>query len=657
MTRIPPAIRALAVALVLFTLCVSRGFTGLERVREKLVERPIEPAGNTVSVQTDRLDRLAAIGQPLAVVARIEAEADVMVTIEVDGRPVCTRPAGRGDRRLDCVTGPLDPHAGVHRVNITAPGGPWRLDSLEIATHHGNTTGLFYFVVIPQLSRAYTSVGWPASAVLAVLFGLAAALLPAWPLGRVAFGVYRVLAGLALLLTVVVVASPWVTSFRVVLSLGTCIALASLVLAPQLASALWWLTRVIPRPTLGVVVVRALAVALCAVLPFWMLVSSRLDRWYGGNYSGFLQISERDFEANPLFADRPDVRAQVLRQPGGGYDGQFNYYIAFDPLMRTFAGDPAQYRAVVDAVPYRFGRIGLAWAAVGLSAGRWPLYPRTMSWLLLAAIGCLAFTVAAAAQTEAWSPALGLLTVVVPGFWRSVQTTLPEPLAAALLVLGIVAALRRSWRAAAFCCALSLLVRETGVIAVGGLFLLAYRRDGSRQAATFLALAALPVVLWRVYVGAVIFPDWGLRGFLDHPADLTVPFTGFVHMWRAIADGTYMVGTKATTIAGVLYPALLIMALGLSLASAWLSPGPIGIAALGYSLIGVSLNYPMIWVDLGNGQRGTYEVFVLLLLATLYARPHRALTRAFAIFWAAACLYVFWGTFEAESVLGGLGLI
>jgi hypothetical protein len=85
-------------------------------------------------------------------------------------------------------------------------------------------------------------------------------------------------------------------------------------------------------------------------------VRYQLRNDYHGNYSGFLQLSEDTFDSNPLVRDRPDIRRSLLLRGDNGYDGQFMYYMTFDPFMRRFDS----YRTVVDYPPYRFGRIGFS---------------------------------------------------------------------------------------------------------------------------------------------------------------------------------------------------------------------------------------------------------------------------------------------------------
>jgi hypothetical protein len=59
----------------------------------------------------------------------------------------------------------------------------------------------------------------------------------------------------------------------------------------------------------------------------------------------------------------------------------------------------------------------------------------------------------------------------------------------------------------------------------------------------------------------------------------------------------------------------------------------------------------------GNGQRGTYEVFVALAVSTIDIRQYPpALRVSLSALWCAAAAYVFYGAYSAEFIRGALGL-
>jgi hypothetical protein len=107
--------------------------------------------------------------------------------------------------------------------------------------------------------------------------------------------------------------------------------------------------------------------------------------------------------------------------------------------------------------------------------------------------------------------------------------------------------------------------------------------------------------------------------------------------------------------AGVTYPLLLTGGLLLAAALAIAAPSAVNVAAVCYALIAVSLNYTMIWEHVGNGQRGTYELFVALALSVLAIRTYPpALRVALVLFWCAAAAYILYGAYDAEYIRAAL---
>jgi hypothetical protein len=79
------------------------------------------------------------------------------------------------------------------------------------------------------------------------------------------------------------------------------------------------------------------------------------------------------------------------------------------------------------------------------------------------------------------------------------------------------------------------------------------------------------------------------------------------------------------------------------------SPGGMTFAAVGYAIASLSLNYDRSWVDVGNSERVTYELFVVLAAITAgireYPRPLRVAT---VCLWCAVGAYTLYGSYDAE---------
>ncbi|MFN7981110.1 MAG: hypothetical protein U0Q11_04575 [Vicinamibacterales bacterium] len=645
---------------ILTLVAAERTFTRLERVRVKVLEStlPHNPAGQ-VEVAPD-LTPFVSLAQPLALISRISNTSgeSVPLALEVDGNVACATIArARSVYRLDCIA--YFSKSGDHSITIKGPPDrAWNIDYLEVASHFGNTTDIIDSVILPSGSSAYGQLTTSAIIVtwLGTLVLIALSRKATGSRARIASNTLSVLS--ALILTSAL-ASPWVTQYEVVLSVPTYWLLVTLPAFPFVTIKLWQLAKPARQGRIGVAAAyRPAIVAVVVLAGFTAFMQAKRRTEFAGSYSGLLRISRVMFDGSTLLKQRQDVRSTLTLREDGGYDGQFAYFVTFDPLMQALAERPMEYRTVVDAVPYRFGRIGFSWLTQIVSLGQWRLFPTAMVWLVIVGTAACAFALSLMAECQGKSPALGALVLLVPGFWESVQNVLPEPIAAALVVSGIFAYTYDRFLASALCLAASLLVRETGVVFVLCLTAWLAPRRGWRTALVFIACALLPVALWRVHVAAVIFPDWGIRGLLDQPADLSMPLSGFGQLWKVASSGAYLGGSAEMRRAAFALPPVLIG--GWILTVVWLfkSRTPVALAGAIYGLIAVSLNYDMIWVHVGNGQRGTYEVFLslMLLLTDSSVRSSRALTLATGVLWSVAAVYVVFLSFDAHLIRSALHL-
>lgn len=657
--------RALAAVLLVAGACgvlATRAFESFDRIRVKVVETPVAAERGSVRIVTGAIAGLARLSQPIALVAHVAGHGvstgDAAgqgvgggdISILIDGMPVCrTQLPARASRRVDCrVTtwGSSD----RHEVRVDGPDASWSLGYLELATHHGHAGGANYVVILPRDSSHYRPATITFTALTAAVFVALLLFVAPTPFPRWAAYLHRTLAIAILTLVAAIVIAPWVSSYKVVIWTWTCALWLALLLLPRTWTVARWLIggRAIPNGRWRQVA-RPAIVAAGVLVAFWMVMNTQLRAAHNGNYSGFLIITRSHFEANPLVNTRDDIRSTLKLFDEGEYDGQFMYYLAFDPLMRTFRHDPSRYRLVVDAVPYRYGRIGFSALTRLIAGNRWQTYPATMMWMILVSIGASAFLLALAAQDAGGTPLAGALVLVIPGFWRSMQAALPEPLAAALLLAGALALVRERWRVGAALFAASLLVRETGLILVTSAVVALMFSRQERRAVSIWLMAIAPVVLWRLYVAWTIYPDWGIQGLLDQPVEFGWPFRGLLELWSVVRQGTYFPGNPAMARAAVWYPVVLMAAAGTAVALAIRSPGGMTLAAVGYAIAALSLSYSRSWIDVGNSERVTYELFVVLAAITAGIRDYpRPLRIATVCLWCAMGAYTLYGSYDAE---------
>jgi hypothetical protein len=276
--RIPPlqtvlflpmnTLRAGLLAGVCCLVLATRVFVAFDSVRIKVVEAPVAAIAGVVRVGTTG-KRVNGLRPPFALIARIrhDSTGEQVFSIRVAGRTVCNPTVrGRATRRIDCVVAEGWDHTIDHDVTIEGPLIPWTLDYLELATHHGNSTGVLNLFVLPAASDRYAPPG-PGSFLLGLtLTGLL--LLPRASLtsGPMSF-IYGAITALVATLFTLVLIAPIVSPYRIVLSAWTYAGWTCLLQGQVIAS--WvqraantiWHARGVPDRRLA----WALSVAVCAL--------------------------------------------------------------------------------------------------------------------------------------------------------------------------------------------------------------------------------------------------------------------------------------------------------------------------------------------------------------------------------------------------------
>jgi len=251
-----------------------------------------------------------------------------------------------------------------------------------------------------------------------------------------------------------------------------------------------------------------------AVAVFATLVGRFWHPCYG--FTKFLMLDERAARAgvhelrdNPVYVYGED----------GGYDGRYYVQIAFHPGL-----DAPDLAGGMDNFSYRARRIlgsALAWVLAGgapcriagtyaaLNLGVWFVLAGLL-WRLLAVTGW-----------RSWLAWAGLLFSA--GALHSVRLALPDLLGATLLAAMMLLAERQRRSAAFGALALAGLARETTLAAVVALWAGPWRAPHAwLRNLGRVALVALPLVLWLVYVHLKAGPlDSGVSNF-------SWPFVGWV---------------------------------------------------------------------------------------------------------------------------------
>jgi hypothetical protein len=242
-----------------------------------------------------------------------------------------------------------------------------------------------------------------------------------------------------------------------------------------------------------------LAVVLLAAVALTALLTARIAT--AGGPSGLVV-------AGDAFVTTRSIK---VNEHSTGYDGQFVYRLTLDPFThRTTDGG-----VTLDNPPYRQQRLGLPLLAHATHL------PPSVALIVINALALLAATWAGAtlAKRHGRHAAWGLLLGLSPALVVAVTRDLTEPLAAALLLLGLVAWPEHPWRAATLFTG-AVLTRETTLAVLAGLGAYAlWQRRPKQVAALLVPLAAF--LAWQAHLRQV----WGTWPFRSNNDNVGTPFT------------------------------------------------------------------------------------------------------------------------------------
>jgi hypothetical protein len=274
----------------------------------------------------------------------------------------------------------------------------------------------------------------------------------------------------------------------------------------------------------GMVVVLTLAVYLIVLMAFLQ----------GHNFAlgALIHVGSR-FVSSPSSLGSVPVIADSY-----GYDGQFFYRLALDPLYKDAALSPR-----LDSPAYRQQRILYPLLVRALSLGNKDLVPFVMVGINLVSLGFLAWLGAEYAVRSGRSPAWGLFLSLYPGFLFSFLHDLPEPMAVAFLLAGLLAIRTRRPLLASAALMLAIQTRETVVVAAMAIWAAWLWRAAGRNlpptesdAAGALRwhAASLPLAVFVLWQMVILF-RWGHPSLVEGRGHIGVPLFGIAGaVWKLL---------------------------------------------------------------------------------------------------------------------------
>jgi hypothetical protein len=267
---------------------------------------------------------------------------------------------------------------------------------------------------------------------------------------------------------------------------------------------------------------RPAAAALIATLAALAFTLVRWQTWAHGHISRFILVGRHFAIPSQLPPGMPVAKTY-------GYDGQFFYRLALNPLNFHHTA----YGITVDR-PYRYMRIGYPALTWLVSAGQHYLVPVMLVAVNIAAIGALGYLGARFAVQGGRHALAGLLIPAYFGLLTSLSRDTAEPLAAVCLMAGLLAVRGRRPVLAALLLAYGALTRETVMVAVAAIAIvrvIGMLRSRTRPGREDLAWAVPAAVfaVWQVVVKAAVgtFPL-----LADGGRNAGAPFIAPLHAFR-----------------------------------------------------------------------------------------------------------------------------
>jgi len=238
------------------------------------------------------------------------------------------------------------------------------------------------------------------------------------------------------------------------------------------------------------------SISLLTALGF---VLARWQMWAQGDITRFILVGRH-------FATLSQLPPGVAVAPTYGYDGQFFYRLALNPVNFSHIA----YGIRVDQ-PYRYMRIGYPWLTWLLSFGQHVLVPVMLVMINIVAIGAIGYLGGMFARQGGRHALAGLVLPAYFGLLTSLSRDTAEPLAAACLLGGLLAIRARRPVLAGLLLAYGALTRESVMVAVAAVAIVDFigvirRRRSVRPGRDDLAWA-LPTaafVAWQVVVKVAV---------------------------------------------------------------------------------------------------------------------------------------------------------
>jgi hypothetical protein len=356
--------------------------------------------------------------------------------------------------------------------------------------------------------------------------------------------------------------------------------------------------------------------AVPAVIAFFAWLGFALARrqvWAGGRFSLFIM-------AGHTYTNRVQLPHGLRLVPSDGYDGQFYYRLALDPVNWSRTA----YGITMDQ-SYRYARIGYPILAWLVSLGQHRLVPAALVAVNLVAVAAMAFLGAMFARESGRHALWGLAFAAYFGLVISVGRDTAEPLAEACMLGGLLAYRRGRPLLATAAFTAGVITRETillapAAIAVTRLVAMARRRARPGLADLTWVVPACAYGLLELAVQFVV--RGGSPLVASGGRNLTLPFTAMIDALNYDGGHINTAHLGLVDIALLEYATLAILMLA-GLAVLWVTTAPAHERlAFVFFVLQLGLLSSQIWTSTFGDGRSLIEPY-LMALVLLLATPRQ----------------------------------
>lgn len=297
----------------------------------------------------------------------------------------------------------------------------------------------------------------------------------------------------------------------------------------------------------------------------------------------------------------------------GGYDGQFYYRLALDPLTNK----RTDYGVTIDLPALRHQRILYPVLVRIFSLGINSAVPIIMVLLNLVALGLMAYFAGKIMKKLNYNIYWGLLIPFYPGFLFTLARDLTEILGICLLTIAFFFLLKERKIAFAVSASLAVLARETTLIfALGFLVAYLYQVIFQKEKLSFklflIYLSPILVfLLWQLIL-AWVWPRWAINSSIYY--NITWPFAGLVYH---IKNGRLL---NRQNLIEIFYLLFIITSAAWAYLKTKIDPGvkfSFLIALIIFMLISKS-----IWIEDWSYMRAFSELYFFSVLITIFSQDY-----------------------------------